>query len=405
MAKKFRDPSDFSDPAGALELWGDSLRQGLVYDAYGVQTNFIAVVLNRPYPISVTPARIRKFFKNQTTGSAKAYTPNDTYTPRFKFKGRIVHNSSPHNYLPDPCNATYAKNTARALEIISMHTEFISPNDYTGNPPKIGDFVNVELKANVFSYDLQQGEFMSIASVGATTNPHAGAECSVTLNELFKEKADLGDPALLASLNLPSADASRPKNLMAPGTVLKIEAGKTLETTFPTSAGVLTSAYGRSRRLRNPDGSLGPAKYHEGADESASAGTALYAAAAGTVTIKTGCLADNKCLTNEDHKTGPDKNKRCQCGSQCGNKVKIKLDVKSEDGDSIYVIYCHMKAVDVKNGAKVKKGQKVGTVGSSGYSSGPHLHVELHSGTVGSQTKKWDPNAFFKEYEKKAASP
>ena len=48
-------------------------------------------------------------------------------------------------------------------------------------------------------------------------------------------------------------------------------------------------------------------------------------------------------------------------------------------GSGYYTEYCHMQkgSLLVKTGDKVKAGQPIGKVGSSGYSSGPHLHIGI----------------------------
>lgn len=39
--------------------------------------------------------------------------------------------------------------------------------------------------------------------------------------------------------------------------------------------------------------------------------------------------------------------------------------------------YAHLESISVKAGDQVKKGQEVATVGSTGQSTGPHLHYEV----------------------------
>ena len=84
---------------------------------------------------------------------------------KFGFKGRILDNPSPHDYLPDPCDPATAEDSIRSTKIINMHTTFLSSDDYTRQPgslPKIGDVVRVRLDKNIFSFNLQYGEFLSL---------------------------------------------------------------------------------------------------------------------------------------------------------------------------------------------------------------------------------------------------
>lgn len=58
-----------------------------------------------------------------------------------------------------------------------------------------------------------------------------------------------------------------------------------------------------------------------------------------------------------------------------GNYVILKVT----DGSDYYMIsYSHMSTVEVNKGDHVVKGQKIGTSGNSGNTTGPHLHFEVH---------------------------
>ena len=72
-----------------------------------------------------------------------------------------------------------------------------------------------------------------------------------------------------------------------------------------------------------------------------------------------------------------------------GNYVEILQD------DGLYARYAHMKkgSVKVKKGWRVKCGQKLGKVASSGRSSAPHLHFDLHRDPSHKESSIVDPYA------------
>ena len=55
-----------------------------------------------------------------------------------------------------------------------------------------------------------------------------------------------------------------------------------------------------------------------------------------------------------------------------GNWIRIKHD------DGSMSVYGHMETLDVKVGERVKAGQKIAGMGNRGFSTGPHLHFEIH---------------------------
>ena len=56
----------------------------------------------------------------------------------------------------------------------------------------------------------------------------------------------------------------------------------------------------------------------------------------------------------------------------CGNAVKLS------HGGGLQTRYCHMSRVAVRSGQSVRRGQVIGYVGSTGLSTGPHLHYEMY---------------------------
>lgn len=103
-------------------------------------------------------------------------------------------------------------------------------------------------------------------------------------------------------------------------------------------SGVITSRYGVSSRLRK--------SIHTGLDIAASTGTPIKVIADGTVT----------------------------CASYQGSYGKL---VKIDHGNGLETWYGHTSKMYVSVGQKVTAGDVIAAVGSTGNSTGPHLHLEI----------------------------
>ena len=54
-----------------------------------------------------------------------------------------------------------------------------------------------------------------------------------------------------------------------------------------------------------------------------------------------------------------------------GNVVEVRHNSERS------TLYAHLSRVDVKKGQRVEQGERIGAVGSTGWSTGPHLHFEF----------------------------
>ena len=115
-------------------------------------------------------------------------------------------------------------------------------------------------------------------------------------------------------------------------------------------------------------------KMHRGTDFAAPSGTPIMASGSGVIT------------------------RARWCGGG-GNCIKIKHNSTYE------TIYAHMKnfARGIKEGVRVKQGQIIGYVGSTGKSTGPHLHYEvvINGKKVNSQKLKLPSGKILKGNERK----
>ena len=102
---------------------------------------------------------------------------------------------------------------------------------------------------------------------------------------------------------------------------------------------------------------LGTQQFHNGVDLAAPSGTPIYAAYDGDVVAAT------------------------YSGSM-GNYIMI------DHGSGLYTIYMHCSALYVSKGQTVYKGQNIAAVGSTGRSTGPHLHFSVRLN--GSYVSPWN---------------
>jgi len=68
--------------------------------------------------------------------------------------------------------------------------------------------------------------------------------------------------------------------------------------------------------------------------------------------------------------------------SQAGWRSGYGLSVVVDHGDGIETLYAHLSKVKVKPGSQISRGETLGQIGSSGNSTGPHLHYEVRQNGV-----------------------
>jgi murein DD-endopeptidase MepM/ murein hydrolase activator NlpD len=104
---------------------------------------------------------------------------------------------------------------------------------------------------------------------------------------------------------------------------------------------VLSSGFGP-----RPDPFTGQRAFHSGLDLRAAYGTPVHVAASGEVT-------------------------------EVGAEGEFGLTVHVKHGYGFETVYCHLSEAGVRPGQTVKRGDTIGAVGTSGRSTGAHLHYEI----------------------------
>lgn len=204
-----------------------------------------------------------------------------------------------------------------------------------------------ELQARILRLDAQNQRLSKLAGVKTTAVPISQR---APVNELLGQggplvkESPLSEEDLRATIEQMSADLDLRDEYQG-----KIEAKllqkSVLREMLPNSSPV-AAAYSSSSYGWRIDPLNGHRAFHEGLDFPAAVGMPVYAAADGIVTTA---------VQTPDY----------------GNLLKI------EHGSGLETRYAHNSRLLVKAGDRVTKGQKIALIGSTGRSTGPHLHYEI----------------------------
>ena len=369
-ADRIIDPSTFSIPALALELRGHSIRFSLASNVYGSNMEFIVRVLTPPIPMGrMEQNAVYRFMRTGRTTKRRATSVEGlaveglagaivremgilpTSDVPFSFQGRIIGEPgrpSPHSFLPDPCNLPAAQDKLKAIQLITLHTNFRSPAGYTGPVPRMGDIVKVSLDAGSQGpFSLQKASFKTLEMKKDPTAEAISTHGSCTsLSSLFSG----GAPSANIQMNPAPTEAQKVSNHF----IINVP-----------MTGRYTSAYG-VRRLAIYNNEPRP---HWGIDIAAVEGTPILAPADGQ-RFQSGLQesdnggAGHYVRTFHSYHTNPEHTD------------------KSTNNKAIVFTYMHMKeATNLSSGQVFTRGFEIGKCGGTGLTPngyGKHLHFEAY---------------------------
>ncbi|WP_432752412.1 LysM peptidoglycan-binding domain-containing M23 family metallopeptidase [Streptomyces sp. JL2001] len=172
-------------------------------------------------------------------------------------------------------------------------------------------------------------------------------------------------PAKKATAKKASAETRSSRSSERPAVQSTAPAAQSAPSTPSTGSGWVAPVGGGIGTPYRASGSMWSSGYHTGVDFIASSGTSVKAVGPGTV-----------------YSAG--------WSGAYGNEVVI------QHADGTYSQYAHLSSLSVSAGQTVAGGDQIGLSGSTGNSSGPHLHFEMRTGpSYGSDI---DPLAYLREH-------
>ena len=244
--------------------------------------------------------------------------------------------------------------TSAAFSWLSVHfrlplVENLMLSTQQQESQKIQDYVSANLQLMATRLGELQAKVLQLDSLGERVSGLAGDKPAARPNPL----AGAGGPYLPAPMT--AGELQREIERLATAIDYRSDELAVLESRLlekrvksrllPTTLPVKESSFGSPFGYRN-DPIAGLRAMHEGIDFVAETGTPIVAAADGVV------------VAAELH-------------PEFGNMIDV------DHGDGLTTRYAHMSRLNVKAGTLVKRGQEIGAVGSTGRSTGAHLHFEV----------------------------
>ncbi len=122
---------------------------------------------------------------------------------------------------------------------------------------------------------------------------------------------------------------------------------------------VVTLGFGCTTLTLEPFDPMCPSRHvHTGIDLAAAPGTAVHAATGGVATV---------------------------AYDPAGAGLFVSIDY----GSGVRILYCHLFTATVTSGHHVSPGDTIGTVGSSGLATGPHVHFEVQVAGRSVDPQQW----------------
>lgn len=165
-------------------------------------------------------------------------------------------------------------------------------------------------------------------------------QLNASLNSLNSRQQELEKQRRATAVELANLEASLSRQFGGEGRVCSARGYA-----WPVQGGRITQGYGMTPFART--GAYGGAG-HNGIDIGAPTGTPVFATASGTV-VSVG-------FNNNSY----------------GKWIVIRHD------DGYFSLYGHLSAQSVSNGQGVTRGQRIGSIGATGFATGPHLHFTIY---------------------------